>query len=291
MAKHWTAEELLPVLRDFVAEGRLQVEAAAKRCIELAPGRLRPWAMQAHKAVDNLDQELHGLLYTEDPGQRLEDARRLRDLWLTAATAQRQPPAGVPEPASESEDSTESSELSPSSTPEGVALANALAASQAAQRAARAPPRPGLCANAKRTAKKALKAAAKAAATAEVAATAEDGGAASSSSAAKGKAKGKAKAKGRPKAEPATARARGAAAARDSRTEAMSTWHDFRAEQTPKFSHLGRQEALKAISAAWREHQATALGKPYGCPKCTWNGCSKCGRWPPHKRPAPTPEA
>ncbi len=227
------------------------------------------------------------------------------------AETQLDEPAGEESEPSDSDDSSSSSELSPSSTPEGVAAANALAAAQAAERARQTAARPRPGATAKRTARKKQRQAeaAEDALTAADAPTAAGSGgtraakargrarraAADADTAAAAASAGAATAKkrGRPSKEALkkeeARKARGAEAANASRGTCMQAWHDFRREQTPNFAHLGRKEALAAVGKAWREHQATVLGKPYGCPKCEFTGCNACGRWPPHKAARLTP--
>ena len=277
--RHWTAQELHAALQPWVKKGRVQAGPAAAALHNAHPERLRPRANAAATAMRLLDAQAFGLLYLTDEGGPDRDAHDLPVLW---------PKAGIPavkdlkSDTEESEASTESetgesSVLTPSSTPAGVEVASQLAARHAAQkvlqqrRLMRLRPE-AATAGAARAGEQEPNAAA-----GEQQLVAKE-----PKVTVRGKAKATAKANAAKVLKPQ--KARGAAAARDARTEAHTSFRSFQTEQLRKLKGEGcsGKAAMQAVGKLWLEHQAKVLGKPYGCPKCRWQtGCRKCQRWAP----------
>ncbi len=273
--QHWTSNQLHAALQAFVKEGRVQAGAAAAVLHAAHPERLRPRAAAAAAAMRLLDQQAFGLLYLRNPDGADKDALDLRVLWPKAGVEplrQSDLPSDTDQEAESTESETgASSELTPSSTPEGIAECAEVAARHAAQRALRARRLMRLRPTVAKASGGSKSSAAVAAPKPKAKATA-----ARSASGTKGKAE-----------PPRPLRARGAAAARESREGTHTTWQTFQAEHLPKLKSEGcsGRAAQQAVGKLWLEHQAKALGKKYGCPKCRWEtGRKRCGRYPPGRQ-------
>lgn len=303
---HWTAAQLYDLISSegYVQGGQVQFRKAAVAMAKRHPERLRPRVAAAVEGMRLLDAHAFGLLYLHNPEGAQRDGEQLHAACAEPMVDDVEEVTNLQEAADGDSSGSESSELSPSSTPDGIRAAQALAMEQDSARArhacglqpedvgvqgrrwlGRTPKRPRAKATALEQGLKVpdelatVPAAPKAKNPSQVAK-------AKAKSTAKAKAKGAAKSRGKGAAAAKPANARGARAARETRDSAHGSWAEFLAAHRADFGHLPPKKVSGAVAALWREHQAKALGKPYGCPKCRYlTGCPKCNRYPPGKGP------